>query len=225
MNKKITAAVLAAGLIASSASYAQTTSDSSFWSQAPAGKEANSVMVRVRAIGVIPQTSSSSIYPIGGNVSVTNQAAPEVDLSYFFTDHIAAELIAASTRHSITAEKTKLGNVDVGSVWVLPPTVTLQYHFMPKERFSPYLGAGLTVAWFYDSQPSRPTVTEFGMGSVNFGAAIQAGVDYNITGHWFANFDVKQIFLDTKARINGGAIVAKTALNPTIIGAGIGYRF
>ncbi len=36
---------------------------------------------------------------------------------------------------------------------------------------------------------------------------------------------VKQIFLNTEARINRGAIVAKTAIDPTIVGAGIGYRF
>nr|WP_321984909.1 OmpW family outer membrane protein [uncultured Lichenicoccus sp.] len=47
----------------------------------------------------------------------------------------------------------------------------------------------------------------------------------NITGSWFANFDVKQIFLNTEARIDGGAIIAKAALDPTIVGAGIGYRF
>jgi outer membrane protein len=57
------------------------------------------------------------------------------------------------------------------------------------------------------------------------GAAVQAGFDYNLIGHWFANFDVKQIFLNTTAHIDGGAIIAKTALNPLIVGAGIGYRF
>ena len=67
-------------------------------------------------------------------------------------------------------------------------------------------------------------MTKFGL-STSAGAAIQAGFDYNISGHWFANFDVKQVFLNTEARINGGTIIAKTALNPTIIGAGIGYRF
>lgn len=188
------------------------------------GKTKGSFMVRVRAIGVIPQTSSSDVSAIGGNVSATSQAAPEVDLSYFLTDHIAIEGIAASTRHSLHATDTALGRVGVGSVWVLPPTVTLQYHFMPKERFSPYLGAGLSVLWFYNSQPSRPTVTEFGIDT-SVGGAIQAGFDYNVTGNWYANFDVKQIFTRVEARINGGAIRAKTWLNPTIIGAGIGYKF
>jgi len=46
---------------------------------------------------------------------------------------------------------------------VLPPTVTLQYHFMPQSRFSPYVGVGMTVAFFYDSRPSGPTVTKVGL--------------------------------------------------------------
>ena len=187
-------------------------------------KTAGTVMIRVRAIGVIPQTSSSSVSAIGGNVNVTSTPAPEIDLSYFFTDHVAAELIAASTRHEASASNTALGHVDVGSVYVLPPTLTLQYHFMPAQRFSPYVGAGMTVAFFYDSQPALPTVTKVGFSNA-VGAAIQAGFDYSIGGPWFVNFDVKQIFLNTDARINGGAIIAKTALNPTIIGAGVGIRF
>ena len=181
-------------------------------------------MIRFRAIGVLPQNMSSSVSAIGGRVDVTSTPAPEIDLSYFFTDHIAAEVIAASTRHEVSASHTVLGRVDVGSVWVLPPTVTLQYHFFPHARFSPYVGAGMTVAFFYDSQPAGGAVTKFGLSN-SVGAAIQAGFDYDIAGPWFANFDVKQIFLSTEARINGGTIVAKTALDPTVVGAGIGYRF
>jgi outer membrane protein W len=41
----------------------------------------------------------------------------------------------------------------------------------------------------------------------------------------FANFNIKQIFLNTTASLNGGVVKAKTALNPTVVVAGIGYRF
>ena len=37
--------------------------------------------------------------------------------------------------------------------------------------------------------------------------------------------DVKQIFLSTTASINNGAIRAKITVNPTVVGAGFGYRF
>jgi outer membrane protein len=197
-----------------------------FWTQPLVGKEAGSFMIRARAIGVIPQDSSSSISTIGGTVSTTNSAAPELDFSYFLTDNIAFELIAATTKHDLYANGSALtpGSYHVGSTWVLPPTLLVQYHFMPHERFSPYVGAGLNVSFFYATQAAGNAVQQLAMTN-NVGAAIQAGVDYNITGHWFANFDVKQIFVNTQASINGGVIKAKTALNPTVIGAGIGYRF
>ena len=79
-------------------------------------------------------------------LDVFDQGTPEVDLSYFFTDHLAAELIAPRTRHEISASGTAIGHVDVGSTYVLPPTLTVQYHFMPHARLSSYAGAGLTVA-------------------------------------------------------------------------------
>jgi outer membrane protein W len=42
--------------------------------------------------------------------------------------------------------------------------------------------------------------------------------------HLVANLDVKQMFVDTTAHING-AITAKTALSPTVVAVGVGYRF
>lgn len=194
---------------------------------APVGKAAGTFMIRGRVIGVIPQNSSSSISGAinTGHVGTSNSVAPEVDLSYFLTDNIALELIAATTKHDLYALDSPLGSrYHVGSTWVLPPTLLLQYHFMPHERFSPYVGAGLNVTFFYSTSPANNAVTQLAMSN-NVGAAVQAGFDYNFSGHWFANFDVKQIFLSTTASINGGAIHAKTALNPTVIGAGFGYRF
>ena len=120
-------------------------------------------------------------------------------------------------------QNSALGNVDVGSVWVLPPTLTVQYHFMPHSAFSPYIGAGINVSFFYATQPANPPVTHWSMSN-NVGAAIQAGFDYNFTGHWFANFDVKQIFLNSTAKVDalGTTLTAKTALNP--IGHRSGHR-
>jgi len=192
-----------------------------------AGKEAGGIMVRLRAIGVIPLDSGSSVSGIGGSVHASASAAPELDVSYFFTDNIAAELIAASTQHNVWVSGSALGHVNVGNVWVLPPTVTLQYHFMPHERFSPYVGAGLNLTFFYATQGSYP-VSKFNLGT-NVGAALQAGFDYNVTGRWFLNFDVKQIFLSTSGDVHvpplHATLHAKTDLNPLVIGAGIGYRF
>lgn len=190
------------------------------------GKEAGTIMLRARAIGLFPENNSSSISAIGGRVEATAQAAPEVDLSYFFTDNIALELIAATTRHDIKAKGTAVGDIDVGSSWALPPTLTLQYHFMPHSAFSPYVGVGLNVTFWYGTTPANPPVTHLSVSN-GIGPAIQAGIDYNFAGHWFANLDVKQIFLNTNAHVDalGTTVKAHTALDPLVVGMGIGYRF
>ncbi len=187
------------------------------------GVHAGSILVRGRLIDVMPQNGPSNISTIGGQVSTNAAVTPEVDFSYFVTENWAVELIAATTKHNITATNTSLGGLKVGSTWVLPPALTVQYHFLPKSSVNPYLGAGLNYTLFYNTKAAGGTVTNLKLTN-NIGEVIQAGVDFDLGGRWFANLDVKQIFLNTRAKING-AITAKTALNPTVFGAGFGYRF
>lgn len=221
MKYQLLAAGMLAVTMAAVQADAQTTGDDGL-----VGKQAGTFMLRARAIGVLPLDSSSSISAIGGHVSTTDQAAPEVDLSYFLTDNVAFELIAATTRHEVAGQSTALGKVDVGSVWALPPTLTAQYHFMPHSAFSPYVGVGLNLMFFYDAKPARPVVSHVSFED-NAGAALQAGFDYNFSGHWFANVDVKQIFVSTEAHLRTalGPVTAKADLNPMVVGVGIGYRF
>ncbi|HVY16293.1 MAG TPA: OmpW family outer membrane protein [Rhodopila sp.] len=224
MKTLLFATTILGSLALGGSAFAQSVFD---FSQPGVGKEAGTFMLRTRAIGVIPENNSSSVSGIGGTVSATAQAAPEFDLSYFLTDHIAFELIAASTRHELSVKNSAVGsNLDVGSVWALPPTLTVQYHFMPHSKFSPYVGAGINVTFWYGSSPANPPVTHFSVGN-NVGAAIQAGFDYNVAGHWFLNVDVKQLFLNTDAHVDalGTTVKARTSLDPIVVGAGIGYRF
>ena len=130
MNTIAAAAVLAlaalAGALLPGRASAQASSSKDVGANVAGGPRPGDVMVRLRAIGVLPQDSSSSISATGGRVRMSDTAGPEVDLSYFFTDRIAMELIAASTRHKVTAAGTALGRVDVGTTCILPPTLTVQ---------------------------------------------------------------------------------------------------
>jgi outer membrane protein len=210
------AAVLALGLAAGEA-VAQAAP--------PAGKQAGDIMVRGRLIGVLPD-ESSDVTAIGGDATVSNRWAPEVDFSYFFTDHIAAELIAATTKHNVAVKGSSSGDVGLGSVWLLPPTLTLQYHFMPKSDFSPYLGAGVTYAVFYNgNKPSTMRRVDYDNA---WGVAFQAGFDYRLTDRWYFNTDVKKIYVNTDVNVTtnaGTAIKADTDIDPWVIGVGFGYKF
>jgi outer membrane protein len=186
------------------------------------GKTAGDVMFRARAVNVRPQESSTTT--IGGSVDASNEVVPEIDGTYFLTDNIAFELIAATTEHDMRANGTTSGNLNLGQVTLLPPTLTAQYHFMSKQRFSPYVGAGINYTWFYDATAPGGTVHNISY-SDNFGTVLQVGFDYQIEDRWYFNFDIKQIYLHTDATINNGAIKASVDLDPLLVGAGLGYRF
>lgn len=172
--------------------------------------------VRLRAIDVVPEESSS--VNIGGKIHADNAVVPEVDLTYFFTQNIAAELIAATSKHDL-----KYNTTDLGHAWVLPPTVTLQYHFTPDNALSPYIGAGLNYSVFY----GEDAATGFSNLKVDngVGVALQAGADYWVNKNWGFNVDVKKLWLNVDAQVNNGAVTADIDMDPWIIGAGVSYRF
>lgn len=182
--------------------------------------QAGDWMVRGRAIGVLPD-ESSTITPIGGKADFSNEVVPEVDFTYFFTDNIAAELILATAKHS-AKDKLPGGSVDVGSAWVLPPTLTLQYHFTELGWAKPYLGAGINYTMYLDEEPGALNNIELDDG---FGVALQAGVDVPVDDRWSWNLDVKKLYVDADAKWNNGTIQGDIDLDPWIVGVGIGYRF
>jgi len=192
-------------------------------------KEAGDFLIRLRGIGVIPDESSD--LSVGGNdisgeATVDDAYVPELDLGYFLTDNIALELVLATTRHDVGAVDTPLGNADLGEVQLLPPTLTVQYHFLPQERASPYLGLGVNYTEFFDFEDDTGDATSIDYDD-SFGFALQAGLDYALSGNWSLNFDIKKIFLstDVQTTVAGNNITADVDIDPWIFGVGVGYRF
>jgi outer membrane protein len=190
----------------------------------PFGLTAGTILLRGRIVGILPDNSNSTITPIGGHIQVTNSVSPEFDLSYFLTNHLAIEGEAGITHNSLTAEDTVYGDIAVGKVWGAPILLLAQYHFLPNSRFNPYAGVGLSIQPYFGAQPAGGTVQQLSVRS-QVGAAFQLGVDYQISGRWYGNLDVKKILVNSYATVNDGAITASGQLNPLIIGLGIGYRF
>ncbi len=185
-----------------------------------AAEEKSPWQIRGRIIGVLPD-ESSSLTPNIGDVDAEGAVVPELDITYFFTPNIAAELIAATSQHDMSVDLTGGGNLDLGSVWVLPPTLLVQYHFMPDGNVRPYVGAGVNYTHLYNVDDTATTSVDYEGG---FGWALQAGVDVPISDHWVWNFDVKKIWVNVDATVNS-AVKADVDLDPWVIGTGVGYRF
>lgn len=196
--------------------------------------------IRLRGVGVIPN-ESAKIGVIGGGVDISTAFIPELDFTYFFTKNIAAELILGTSKHDVNTTGSNLSpvglpsdvNVDLGSVMLLPPTLTVQYHFYPGEGsiVKPYVGAGLNYTIFYNVKSGDMVEGVKYKNKASF--ALQAGADFNIGNDFFINVDVKYLFLKTDLTVDasnlvGGAeldIPAEVKINPLLIGVGVGYRF
>lgn len=168
-------------------------------------------LVRVRAIQIDPSAHSS---PLAG-VDVDSQIVPELDFTYFFSKHLATELILGTARHKVT-----LNGVSLGKVNHLPPTLTLQWHFAPDSKIRPYVGAGVNYTRFYNVD-----LTGLDVDRNSFGGALQAGVDIAVTDNSYINLDVKKVYISTKVKTTAGAYVTDLDIDPVIIGVGYGWRF
>jgi len=217
--------------------------------------EAGDIVVRLRATNINPDESSSlgkdTNKAYGPNAAqlfygsnnakleVDSNTIPEIDFSYYITNNIAAELIlAVGTRHDVSVSgsgglMTKRG---LGSVNLLPPTLTAQWHFMPDQTFDPYAGAGVTYVRAMDD-----SLTWHGVGGLAlpiridknmWGPAIQAGFDVNLKDRWLVNFDVKKVWFDTDVKLNAAAIgvpgyrkIDNLSIDPWVISVGVGKKF
>jgi outer membrane protein len=196
--------------------------------------------LRARVLGVLPDTSGSSVNVQGvpalnspnSGLNISNSVVPELDVSYFFTKNVAAELILGVTPHNVTGNGA-LNSMYVGQAWLLPPTLMAQYHFTDFGNFKPYVGIGINYTFFFNQTPGYTpnanglSVTQLNVNNTAGGAA-QIGFDYMIDKHWGFNVDVKKLLLRPtyNATVNNTIPVSGTAnIDPWLIGAGITYRF
>lgn len=175
------------------------------------------ILARFRVINVNPDVSADSTLS-AIHTDVKSDTVPELDFTYMITNNIGAELILGTSRHEVNSDLGSLGKVSV-----LPPTLTLQYHFMPEATFRPYVGLGVNYTRFYNNG-LKVGSTAVDIDQNSWGLAAQVGADVAISKNLFINFDVKKIDIKTKARLNG-ADLGTLKINPWVYGIGIGTKF
>lgn len=192
-------------------------------------------IVRLRGIHISPDDSSGDISVNGSRVSgsgvgVDEDTVPELDITYMITRNIGVELILATSNHTVRSRGT-LGSLGrVIDTQVLPPTLTLQYHFNPEGTIRPYAGIGVNYTKFYGEEVEGPLDTAGSNVRLDssWGLAAQLGVDYMLRDNWFINADVKYIKIDTTAKFDNtlaGSAEVDVDIDPIVVGFGFGRRF
>ncbi len=198
--------------------------------------EAGDWLVRGRIVNVNPNDDSGTLSINGVDqgtkgVKVDSDTIPELDITYMVDRNWGVELILGYSKHTVSGEKSWSALGDVIDAKVLPPTLTLQYHFAPDSNIRPYIGAGINYTYFFDEKVVGPVLPAAGSKvklEDSWGLAAQAGVDISINDDWFVNLDVKYIQMDTTAKFSNTAVGAaqiSADIDPFVYGIGIGRKF
>ncbi len=208
--------------------------------------EAGDWVVRVRAANVSPNEDSklgktvnknvANVMSPGAELSVDSHTIPELDISYYITKNIAAELILATgSKHDVSIKgdaNATVGNQLLGSVDALPPTLTAQWHFNPDQMIDPYVGAGINYTNFLDKKlnirKGALAGSKIKVDNDSWGYALQAGVDVNLKDGWLINADIKYVAIDTTVKLkqtSGWTKIDSLDINPWVFGIGIGKKF
>lgn len=169
----------------------------------------------------------------GVKVDVNRAYAPIVSAAYMITDNFSTELvIGLPYRHDIIGKGSIDGVGKIGDLQSFPPTIFAQYRFLePKAAFRPYVGLGLTYAYFRDTHASSTLVALLGPTSIKIDNKLaltpQIGATYAFNDRWFADATLTKTFLKTTATLTSPDATRKidTTLDPMAFSLAVGYKF
>lgn len=177
--------------------------------------EAGDWLVRIGGSQVDPKSNNGDVVNVDADSSIS------ATLSYMLTEHWAIDVLAAwPFEHDINLN----GGPEVGSTKHLPPTVSVQYHFLPNADFQPYVGLGINYTTFFDEETTGPLAGSDLSLDDSWGLAAQVGIDWMLGDTWFFNLDARYIDIETDAFLDG-AFLEKVEIDPMVYGAHIGFRF
>lgn len=206
-------------------------------SNAAMAQDAGTVAVKFGYNQIMPQVSSGDLSAPsmpGTKIDVKEAGAPILTLTYMYSSSISFELYAGLPyEHDIVGDGAIKGVGKIASVKQVSPTLFAQYRFLDKEStFRPYVGLGLTYAYFYGEEGTGNLTALTNPGGEAtllevddaWGLSPQIGATVKIDRNWFVDMSVIKSFIKTTSHLSTGqSIDAK--LDPMAINIGVGYRF
>ena len=177
-------------------------------------------IVKVGVHTVDPKSDNGTL--AGGTLKsdVGSDVKPTVTAEYLLAPEWGVEVLASLPwKHDV-----KLNGVLAATTKQLPPTVSVQYHFNPSGKVSPFVGLGLNYTMFFSEHTTGPLAgTKLSLDD-SLGIAAHGGVDFRIDERWLVTLDARWIKIGTDAKVNGTK-VGTVHIDPFAYGIAVGYRF
>jgi outer membrane protein len=193
-------------------------------------------------VGVVAPDSDNLVVDDGIDtitVNVDDGTSLTLMGTYMFSPNWGFDVLASwPFNHDINVSITD--NVDPGFDPVsakiaetdhLPPTFSLQYHFLPDGTFQPYVGAGINWTTFFNTDVEQALV-DLGIEDIDledsFGLALQVGADFMLGDRWLVNFDLRWIDIESDLEATALGVsgeLGTVKIDPWVYSLNLGYRF
>ena len=199
------------------------------------GHEAGQWILRAGVGTVMPKDNNLSLPDLGVTVNVDDGTSLTLTGTYMFTDNWAFDILAAwPFTHDVKLDPDDgSSSIAFGEVEHLPPTFSIQYHFLPESSFQPFVGLGLNYTTFLSEDLDAGItglVSDFSLDD-SFGVAAQVGADWMLGEHWLINFDVRWINIESDLKASFAAAPTESAtlgtvtIDPLVLAINVGYSF
>jgi outer membrane protein len=193
-------------------------------------------------VGVVAPDSDNLVIDDGVDriaVNVDDGTSLTLMGTYMFTPNWGFDILASwPFNHDINvsiADSVDPGfnpiSVKIAETDHLPPTFSIQYHFLPDGTFQPYVGAGLNYTTFFSTDVEQALV-DLGIDDIDlddsFGLALQFGGDFLLGDRWLINVDVRWIDLESDLQataLGETGELGTVKIDPWVYSLNLGYRF
>jgi len=193
-------------------------------------------------VGVVAPDSDNLVIDDGVDtitVNVDDGTSLTLMGTYMFSPNWGFDVLASwPFNHDINV--SIINNVDPGFNPVnakiaetdhLPPTFSMQYHFLPDGTFQPYVGAGVNYTTFLSTDVEQALV-DLGIDDIDlddsFGLALQLGADWTFGNGWLVNFDLRWIDIESDLEATTLGVTGELGtvkIDPWVYSINLGYSF
>ena len=179
-------------------------------------------------VGVVAPDSDNLVVDPDTIVQVDDGTSLTLMGTYMFSPNWAFDILASwPFSHDIKLAGTKIAETEH-----LPPTFSMQYHFLPDGTFQPYVGAGVNYTTFFNSDVTQVLTDALGITDIDlddsFGLALQFGGDFLLGDRWLLNVDVRWIDIESDLTASDGISseeVGTVKIDPWVYSVNVGFRF
>ena len=154
--------------------------------------------------------------------------------AYMLNDHWSLEFYAGLPyEHDVVGDGAIKGVGKLGTVKQVSPTLFAQYRFDEVGGvLRPYLGLGLTYAYFFGEKGSGTLTALTNAGgaptrlsaAAGFGPSAQCGATLKLDPHWYLDMGLVKTFVKSKTTLSTGQTI-DVKLDPVSPNLSLGYRF